>query len=152
MPMTPDSRQAAMAQLEQSLTVLARDMGGRQARPPAEGLSVPQLIIIGWLAAGGKRRISEIATRLGVSLSAATGLADRLAKAGLAARERSREDRRVVWLEITPKGHELLARTGERRRQLMGEAFSVLTDEELEEFIRLVSKVVHANRKEPIPE
>ncbi len=150
--MTTEPRRAAMAQLEQSLTLLARTMGGRPARSPDDGLSVPQRMVVGWLAATGKRRISDIADRMGVSLSAATGLADRLARAELAVRERSTEDRRVVWLEITPKGRELLAKTRERRRQRMEETFSVLSDEDLAEFVRLIGKAVTGQRKEPSPE
>jgi len=140
-----------MAQLDQTLTMFARVMGGRGAQPPADWLSVPQLMVIGWLAAGGRRRISEVAARLGVSLSAATGLADRLTRAGLAVRSRDGDDRRVVWLEITPKGRELLARTRELRRQSIDEAFSVLSDEELETFVRIISKVIDHRRKESSP-
>ncbi|MHB0886964.1 MAG: MarR family winged helix-turn-helix transcriptional regulator [Bacillota bacterium] len=150
--MRSEPRRAAMAQLEQSLTLMVRTMGGRPARSPDDGLSVPQRLVVGWLAAAGKQRISDIADRMGVSLSAATGLADRLARAGLAIRERSTEDRRVVWLEITPKGRELLAQTHAHRRQQMDEAFSVLSDEDLAEFARLVGKVVTSQRKEPSPE
>lgn len=150
--MATEPRRAAMAQLEQALTLFARTMSGRPSRSPEDGLSVPQRIVIGWLAASGKRRISEIADRMGVSLSAATGLADRLARAELAVRQRSTEDRRVVWLEITPKGRELLVQTHERRRRRMEEAFSVLSDEELDELVRLIGKVAANQRKEPSPE
>lgn len=142
-------RRSVLDRIEQMLFYLARQVEGRQARAPAEGLSVPQLLIIGWLAAGGRRRISEIATRLGVSLSAATGLADRLVKAGLAVRQRSQEDRRVVWLEITDDGRKLFERSRERRRHYLDRVFSVIDDEELKTIMNIVDKVAISLRKEP---
>ena len=42
-----------------------------------------------------------------------TGLIDRLEGMGLVARERSTEDRRVVYVAITPKGLDLLAKLDE---------------------------------------
>ena len=41
-----------------------------------------------------------------------TGLIDRLEGMGLVTRERSTEDRRVVFVAITPKGLDLLAQAG----------------------------------------
>ncbi|HEY3313768.1 MAG TPA: MarR family transcriptional regulator [Bacillota bacterium] len=142
-------RRATLDRFEQTLVYLARQVGVRQAKAPAEGLSVSQLIIIGWLAAGGRRRISEIASRLGVSLSAATGLADRLVKAGLAVRERSQEDRRVVWVEITESGRKLLEYTRDGRRRHLDHAFSVVNDEELWTVTRVMDKIADHLRREP---
>ena len=52
----------------------------------------------------------EIAERLITEVPGITGLVDRLERLGLAARERSSEDRRVVRVGITGRGVELLGR------------------------------------------
>ncbi len=49
-------------------------------------------------------KIGEIATHLQVTSSAATGLADRLDDLGFAIRRHDAQDRRVIWVEITPAG------------------------------------------------
>jgi DNA-binding MarR family transcriptional regulator len=58
----------------------------------------------------GKRRenaaitMGDLARRLGISLSAATGLVDRLVQRGLVARDSDPDDRRIVCLRLAPAG------------------------------------------------
>src|SRR3954454_22207714 len=52
----------------------------------------------------------EVADRMLAAVPGITGLIDRLEGMGLVCRERSTEDRRVVFAAITPKGLDLLAR------------------------------------------
>lgn len=58
----------------------------------------------------GKRRenaaitMGELARRLGISLSAATGLANRLVQRGLVERDNDPDDRRIVCLRLAPAG------------------------------------------------
>ena len=63
-------------------------------------------------APDGRMRAGEIASRLGISLPAATALVDRLVGAGVVARSQG-EDRRVVWVSATDQGLGLLARLTE---------------------------------------
>jgi DNA-binding MarR family transcriptional regulator len=69
-----------------------------------------------------------------------TGLIDRLEAMGLVARERSTEDRRVVFVAITPTGLELLARLDEPEAALHRRLVGHLTTEELKELVRLLEK------------
>src|SRR5438309_6264280 len=57
--------------------------------------------------------ILEVAERMLAAVPGITGLIDRLEGMGLVARDRSTEDRRVVFVAITPKGLDLLARLDE---------------------------------------
>lgn len=52
--------------------------------------------------------ISVLAGRLLLKHHTVVGLADRLVAAQLALRERNPDDRREIWLEITPRGEQLL--------------------------------------------
>ena len=63
-------------------------------------------------APDGRLKAGEIASRLDVSLPAATALVDRLVAAGVVTRSQG-EDRRVVWVTMTDRGVELLARLAE---------------------------------------
>lgn len=85
--------------------------------------------------------ILEVAGRTVAVVPAITGLIDRLEKAGLVARERSAEDRRVVYVAITARGLKLLADLDrpvlELHRQLMGH----MSEAELRELVRLLEKV-----------
>lgn len=89
-----------------------------------------------------KRSIKDIAQALEMSSSAATQLVNGLVQAGLVTRQEDPEDRRLVQLELSPKGKKHLAATKEKRIAEMAEIFDALTDKELEEFVRLHKKVL----------
>lgn len=68
-------------------------------------LSVGSLATLDLINNPSATRIGIVAEKLGISTSAATGLADRLHKLGYARRRHDDEDdRRQIYLEITPKG------------------------------------------------
>jgi len=88
----------------------------------------------------------EVAGRLLTMVPAITGLLDRLEQAGLVARKRSPEDRRVVFVEISDAGRQLLksldAPVSALHQQLLGH----MTDEELRRLTRLTAKArLHAD-------
>src|SRR5436309_2394070 len=52
----------------------------------------------------GRLRVTDLAQLLGIRLSSATNLVDRLELKGLLQREHDLHDRRVVWCGLTPLG------------------------------------------------
>ncbi len=106
------------------------------------GLSEPQynaLRILRGAAPAGKR-CSEIGADMVVRVPDVTRLVDRLIDAGLADRQRSDQDRRVVWVHITDDGLELLARIDEPLLALHAAQFPALSDRELGQLNRLLTK------------
>jgi DNA-binding MarR family transcriptional regulator len=63
--------------------------------------------------------MKELAEQLLLTHHAAVQMVDRLAKVGLASREGSTADRRLVFLKLTPKGEELLDRLAEKHVEVM---------------------------------
>jgi DNA-binding MarR family transcriptional regulator len=63
--------------------------------------------------------MKELAEQLLLTHHAAVQMVDRLAKAGLASREASTADRRLVLLKLTPKGEALLDQLAERHLEVM---------------------------------
>jgi DNA-binding MarR family transcriptional regulator len=75
------------------------------------GLTGSQYNVLRILRGEGKPLpMQEIAGRTVQVVPGITGLVDRLETAGLVCRERSTEDRRVIFVAILPKGVELLAK------------------------------------------
>ncbi len=85
--------------------------------------------------------ILEIASRTVTVVPGITGLIDRLEKAEFVARRRCTEDRRVIFVEILPKGLEVLARLDQPVLDLHHELMGHLSEKELKELIRLLEKV-----------
>ncbi len=72
--------------------------------PEERNLSIHQIMFLKYLEGCGTCTPSDIAKQFGITLGAVTGFIDRLYKLGLITRTRSEEDRRVVIIQLSPKG------------------------------------------------
>ena len=82
----------------------------------------------------------EIAARMVQVVPAMTGLLDRLEAQELIHRERCKEDRRVVYIELTDKAVELLGRMDQPVRDLHKTLLGHLSAKDLEDLNRLLEK------------
>jgi DNA-binding MarR family transcriptional regulator len=71
------------------------------------GITLPQSLVIGALFKFGEMKISELSRRLNLSNSTISGIIDRLEKQQLVKRTRSEEDRRIVYVKVTPRFGEI---------------------------------------------
>ena len=90
---------------------------------------------------GGARRvtISELAERMQIRHHSAVGLVDRLAAQGYLRREQSHEDRRQVFVALSPKGEQVL------------EQLSALHKQELQRMLPELRRVMEHLTDEPGP-
>jgi DNA-binding MarR family transcriptional regulator len=113
------------------------------------GLSPSQFIVLKTLKAAGTLTVSDLARSLGMTTAGATGLVDRLTRAGLVTRERDRRDRRVVWVHLSEPGAGQYAAACALRRKILSELFSTLSQGEVAQLVGLYEKVF---RNIPVPE
>ena len=66
------------------------------------GMSAPQGMVIGLLSKNKKMKITELSSELCLSNSTVSGIIDRLEAQEMVVRERSKEDKRVVYVSISP--------------------------------------------------
>lgn len=90
---------------------------------------------------GQPMRVLDVAQRTITEVPGITGLVDRLERAGLVERRRCPEDRRVVYVSITPKGLQVLAGLEAPLAELHREVMGHLSQAELRELTRLLEKV-----------
>jgi DNA-binding MarR family transcriptional regulator len=91
------------------------------------GLSLPQYRMLVRLSAGGERS-ARLADALRVRKPTVTALADGLVAAGLAARIRDPDDRRVVRLALTDAGRAALAKADRAYADRLAPVLAELTD------------------------
>ena len=77
------------------------------SNPVNSNLTIGQMIILGILKHYGAEAMSALAKRSQVALSTMTENIDRLAKMDLVARIHDEQDRRVVRIQLTPKGQKV---------------------------------------------
>lgn len=104
------------------MAVSTRAMG-----PLAEEISAAQYRTLVELAAGGPRRLSDLAVALHVNPSTAGRMCERLVRRGLVQRRRAPSDRRCVRVMISPHGEEVLDVATSRRREVVVEALRELS-------------------------
>lgn len=95
------------------------------------GVTGPQLWAIKTIAECGSVRISDLARRMYLHPATVVGIVDRLETNGMALRKRSREDRRVVMVELTAKGKELVTKSPEVAQGLLVKGLEKLPAKEL---------------------
>jgi DNA-binding MarR family transcriptional regulator len=108
----------------------------RHGQPPTPA----QIQLAIELAQDGPATVGELAHRLGVSAPAASLLVDRMTEHGMVERRRDTEDRRVVWVQLTPAAQAIAnAMLGVWRERLTG-FMETLPQSERESFVRNVAR------------
>jgi DNA-binding MarR family transcriptional regulator len=119
--------------IDSLLLGLGRHLFSTDDQPAAE-LPVGQLRVCGILY-GGPRPMSALSRELGVSLSAMTQIADRLARARLVSRVPKGTDRRVRCLQLTPRGAKLMRDREDSRVRRVSAALEHLSPEQRKELL-----------------
>jgi len=119
-----------------------RRLSQEWAKHIEKGISSPQVIILDLLNAKGKLKASDLAEALNITSGAVTGLCDKLIQYGYAKRSRTEEDRRVVYLEITDDGRDMLKNVAEKRKRITEKFYGRLPEDDLRHLIRIHRQVL----------
>ncbi|PGZ18428.1 MarR family winged helix-turn-helix transcriptional regulator [Bacillus cereus] len=105
------------------------------------GLTPPQFYILKILDHYGAARATELAKKMYVKPSAITVMIDRLIDQELVLRYHDKNDRRVVIIELTNKGKDVLEKAMTARNEHIAKYFSQLELQEREDLLRLFEKL-----------
>lgn len=108
-------------------------------------VSGSQAAILRSLAVNGPQNASTLAERLRITPGAVTSLSNKLISSGYAHRNRNANDRRVVLLEITDQGREILQQFKEENKNIVKQLFSGLPEEDIDHLIRIYQHVLANN-------
>ena len=118
------------------------------------GLTGPQLWAMKILANAAPMKVSDLARNMYLRPATVVGILDRLEMKGLVTRNRSREDRRAVDLQLTEMGHELVAKAPEVAQAMLVKGLDELSDEQfscVEEGMKQVVRMLGAEQLTPQP-
>lgn len=110
----------------------------------AYGLTGPQLWALKTLQREGQMTVGRLAASLAVHQSSISILLDRLEKRGFVRRIRTRPDRRLVQVELTPRGTTLAADAPEAAQGRLLHALGSMSTEQLRRTRRVVEQLVAA--------
>ncbi|MBF0571088.1 MAG: MarR family transcriptional regulator [Candidatus Omnitrophica bacterium] len=103
-----------------------------------------QLFVLECLSACGPCKMNTLVRALKVKFSAATTIMDRLVKTGFVIRERGEEDRRTVFVALSPKGKKIMLEVQHRKRKAFMQVFSRVSAKEREDYLRILEKIVES--------
>ena len=112
-------------------------------------LTFSQMMIITLLIQRKECNMGYIAHAMKVTMSAVTGLTDRMIRLGLLERSRSTEDRRIVKIRLTKKGVNVFGKLQRERIGMISTLFSNITQRERAQYLRILKKLqknIHIRR------
>ncbi|NRF99181.1 MarR family winged helix-turn-helix transcriptional regulator [Paenibacillus dendritiformis] len=105
-------------------------------------LSDSQTYILVKLATEGPQKVSGLAESIGITPGGVTSISDKLIANGYAQRKRDEEDRRVVFLEITDKGMDVMRELHRERLEIIRYLFNNLPPDDLQHLNRTYEKLL----------
>lgn len=106
------------------------------------GLTGPQLVCLRHLHQLGPMAPSRLSREIHLSQATVTGIVDRLSNAGLVTRTRSGPDRRVVTLDLTDAGRELMSKAPSPLHERLIERLRALPEDEQRAIHQTLERVV----------
>ncbi len=113
-------------------------------------VTMPQLktLVLTYGAPEGRMRMGQIAQALGVAMSTATGIVERLVEQGFLLREMDPEDRRSVAVRLTSLGRETLDRPHMVSMNRLARVLMRLTTSQLEAAAEALGVILQATHEE----
>jgi DNA-binding MarR family transcriptional regulator len=131
------------AEIQELMPAFLGAMIRRERNAISQGIiTLPQFLGLDFLRGNPGSPVKAFAETLGLKLSSASGLLDRMAKLGLLKRTHSTDDRRVVLLTLTPEGERMVDEIREQKKESTARIFSTLSPDERAVYLELMQKVV----------
>ena len=108
-------------------------------------ITLQQYLALDTLVKRGKCTISDLSKGLGVALSTVTELVDRLTKRHFVKRKKDIKDHRVVWVNLTNIGMEILRKINAKKQRQVAVVLGRLTKRDRDALInilRVISQTV----------
>jgi MarR family transcriptional regulator, organic hydroperoxide resistance regulator len=102
-------------------------------------ITPPQGMVIRNLGKNGRMKISEISKTLGLSNSTVSGIIDRLENQNIVDRERSKEDKRVVYVSLTSEFEKIYEDIHKKSEETIKSILTKGTPEDLDKIIEALN-------------
>jgi DNA-binding MarR family transcriptional regulator len=133
-----DATMQAVHQIARSVWALSSSHPVLADRSPA------QIRALGFLSRNKEQTVGELAEMMGVTISTASGLVDKLVDNGLVERSTNPDDRRQVLIRLAPAAIEMNAQIKEIRRRQVLSAVDSLDSQQRACFVDSIQAIARA--------
>lgn len=110
------------------------------------GLTAPQMHIL-YAVAHKRLTVKDIASKMGITSSAATQIIEGLVNLNYVERKPDSQDHRVVHVQFSREGKKKFENFKQSHQERMGQIFAALTDQELDALISIPRKILRRTKK-----
>ena len=127
--------------LDKQISVIGKHFADARRGFRDREISGPQFFLLRRLRDGGSDTISRLADRMGLNQATISNVVLSLHERGYVAKEKDTRDRRVTRVAISDAGARVLEDIEADRTGRMRRLFSHLTEDDLEELLRILKKL-----------
>lgn len=136
------STSSSLTAFEEVYLEFQRKVSGEWHKRLDRLVSGSQANILWCLHYDGPQSVSRLAASMDITPGAVTGLSDKLISSGYAVRRKDEQDRRVVYLDITPEGRVALEQFRQEMKQIVDKFFAGVPEQDLEHLVRIFRQVL----------
>lgn len=107
-------------------------------------ITVPQFSALQILINNGNMTIGELSQKMALACSTITDLIDRMEKTELVIRKKDEKDKRVVRVEVLPKGYDILEKVLEKRRVYLASKLEDFSNDDKETLNKVLEELYKA--------
>lgn len=114
------------------------------------GITPLQMMVMGIICKEKQLKITELSGKLNLSTSTVSSIVDRMEKLGIIERTRSKEDRRVVYVSLSPNFREMHQTFHKRFEETIAKSINMGTPEELNiilDGLEILKKILISNQE-----
>ena len=124
------------------MPVIMKEFARRQANELFKSkITLPQFLILNFLHNSGESKMKELAKFMKVTTAAMTGIVDRLVRDKYVARHYDPKDRRIIKINLTAKGNNLVNKASQERRDMIISVFGKISEEERRDYLRILTHI-----------
>lgn len=105
-------------------------------------ITLPQFWALEYLHRNGKSKMNSLTKYLSISAPATTGLIDRLMVQGLVSRKDDPGDRRVVWIELTSSGNNIVKNINKQKTKVLINIFGKISQGDRDHYLNILEQII----------
>lgn len=107
-------------------------------------ITIAQCVVLQNLADNDNCKMSDLSESIGVTMGNITGMIDRIEKEDLVKRVADSEDRRIIRVQLTQKGNEVVKKIFNRKRKNLTSVLSKLSDSDRINLLKIMEKIANS--------
>lgn len=124
------------------LPQMFKEFARRQQNELYKGkITLPQFVLLDFLWRKGPAKMTELARTMSVTTAAMTGIITRLVRDNYASRNYDPNDRRIIRIEITAKGENLVKKINLNRREMIIDIFGRISETERRDYLGILEHI-----------